>query len=84
MASGKSLELAQIKPAAPRALCCCGAEWDTHMRKDGKGILKRFENPNHQPTGLGLPQFNRKQRRAMRKYNGERTLHCSARDHPHQ
>lgn len=62
MASGKSLELAQIKPQADHA-CTCGAPYSTHLRKDGKGILKKFDNPGH-----GIKQFvgyNRDQRRKM-------------------
>jgi hypothetical protein len=70
MASGKSLELAQIR-RQPSALCICGAPWSSHLRKDGKGILAKFANEKHMPKNLGMPTYNRKQRRAMGRYRGE-------------
>ena len=39
MASGKSLELAAIKPQT-KALCLCGVIWDDHFRKDGQPLAK--------------------------------------------
>jgi hypothetical protein len=52
MASGKSLELAKIKRPAPEPLCTCGKPWVLHFRKDGKGMLARYEaNDKHQLAG---------------------------------
>jgi hypothetical protein len=39
MASGKSLELAAIKPI-PQPLCICGVVWGDHFRKDGQPLAK--------------------------------------------
>lgn len=52
MASGKSLELANIKRKPAEALCTCGKVWSSHFRKDGKGMLARYEaNDKHQLAG---------------------------------
>lgn len=61
MASGKSLELAQIKPQAS-PLCTCGAPWKTHLKKDGE-VMQRYATEKHRPqTGTS---FNRRTRRRM-------------------
>lgn len=64
MASGKSLELAKIKPQ-PRTMCTCGTIYSEHMRKDGKGLLKRFDDGTH--TAMIAPgnYMNRETRRRM-------------------
>lgn len=64
MASGKSLELAQIKPQR-LIKCICGEPFVAHMRKDGKGLLKKYDNPNHEAMIHAMVP-NRK----MRRYRG--------------
>lgn len=74
MASGKSLELAQIKRAPAQQLCTCGKVWSTHFRKDGKGMLAKYAaNDKHQKAGSGKNvidggfMVNRVQARRVRK-----------------
>lgn len=50
MASGKSLELRQITKSPPEVLCICGQPYIDHVRKDGRGLLKKFNNDNHRPV----------------------------------
>lgn len=59
MASGKSLELAKIAPH-PSAKCTCGEPYDEHLRKDGKGLLKKFDDGTHRPMASF---YNRRMRR---------------------
>ena len=54
MASGKSLELAKIAPH-PSAKCTCGEPYDEHLRKDGKGLLKKFDDGK---TPIDFPLFD--------------------------
>lgn len=63
MAHGKSLELAAIKKPEPQRLCICGKNWETHIRKDGKGRLKKFQGPGHGPAGsFGGGTYRKRQR----------------------
>lgn len=67
MASGKSLELAQITRAAPDPLCICGELWSTHLRKDGQ-LLARVSKKLEDHALAGDPgRFTRRQYRAMAK-----------------
>jgi hypothetical protein len=65
MASGLSLTLRGIVQKPPSWKCICGGSWADHHRKDGKGLLKKYQDTDkHRPiTGSGL---NRAQRRAMK------------------
>lgn len=65
MASGKSLELAAIKAPKLRPKCICGAAWDDHMRKDGKGVLAKFsDTQKHRPMiNMTAPRRYRRNRR---------------------
>lgn len=59
MASGKSLELAQIKPQRD-IKCTCGEPFGGHLRKDKKGLLKKYDDGTHQPMSAFV---NRRMRR---------------------
>ena len=62
MASGKSLELREIKPK-PSWKCSCGGAWDDHLKKDGT-VMKRYSDPDKH-TPMGGQGFNRQQRRGF-------------------
>lgn len=65
MASGKSLELAKIQRPAPKHICgTCRGVWEDHLRKDGKGLLKKYEG--HRPAGHGSNSVFRVPRRGRR------------------
>jgi hypothetical protein len=64
MASGKSLELAKIKPPPPRHLCICGKVWEDHLRING--LVKKRYSDDSKHRQAGHPGLNRRQRRAMR------------------
>ena len=52
MASGKSLELAQIKPPEPELICICGKVWREHFAKTkGRPMLKKYSDGTHTPAG---------------------------------
>lgn len=51
MASGKSLELAAIKPGPPVPICICTLEWPKHLDKTGKRRLKKYDNQDHMIAG---------------------------------
>lgn len=60
MASGKSLELSQIKPQrSPK--CTCGVAYTDHMRRDGKGLLAKYNDGTHNPM---TAHVNRAMRRS--------------------
>lgn len=67
MASGKSLELAAIGKPKPSFVCICGASWNGHMRKDGKGTLKAFSDPTKHTPVVSYSGSNRAARRAARR-----------------
>lgn len=62
MASGKSLELREIK-SEPKWKCFCGGIWDDHLKKNGEVKVRYKDSTKHRP--MGGQGFNRKQRRAM-------------------
>ena len=43
--------------------CICGEPYESHFRKDGSGILKKYDNDKHKPR-VTRP-FNRKMRRQL-------------------
>jgi hypothetical protein len=53
MASGKSLELAAIKPPLPKRVCTCGEDFDNHLRRDGR-LLKKYSDGKHAPAGRSI------------------------------
>lgn len=66
MASGKSLELAEIRPR-PKVLCICGEPYPDHLGADQRP-LEPYANANHRPQ-LGT-YTNRAFRRRMGKSRG--------------
>jgi len=67
MASGKSLELANLKRPEPQHICICGGIWEEHLRKDrsqGPVLLKKYADGNHYVRGrVPLPRGARRRMR---------------------
>jgi len=59
MATGKSLELAQIKPKSDLLCTGCGLPWEAHLKKRAnkegyRERLKKYESNEHRVNGTAI------------------------------